>query len=267
MDWEPAHADHSIDSVNVSFTFAEPIDTDAFDEVVIAVRRAATVHNFSKRIESQEPADQPSLPTVPGQPINLSINLGTMMRRVAFQRPAEDVVASEFSIGSKSLTMWTVRYRRWVNFFAELADLFSAVDSVWPLSARVKTIRLQYVDRFVSIPGGASHFEVIAREMPNFLVIPQRDPTAAFHVHNGWFDYDTLPGVRILTNINIDSGDVRNQPNGQRFVTFLTLMQYESLYSFLQDPLDQTAALHRGLKNLFRQLISPEAAARVGLPE
>ena len=268
MDWEPAHADHSIDSVNLLFTFANPVDSDSFDDLIIPLRKAASIHKLTNRIEAQDAPDI-ALPTTPGQ--SVMINFGTMptTRRVAFQQVAENAIISEFSIGVGSCSMMTVRYRRWANFFSELGDLFQAVDSAWPISENVKSIKLQYVDRFISIPGGASHFEVLAESNPKFLVVPQSDPMAAFHVHTGWFDYDSEQKSRFLTNVNIDAGDVR-QPQfagAQRNMTFLTLMQSESLGPSLENPLAQADILHQRLKGLFRQLISKAAAARVGLSE
>ncbi|UPK28371.1 TIGR04255 family protein [Bradyrhizobium sp. 195] len=267
MDWEPAHADHSIDNVSVLFTFTEPVDADSFDEIVIPLRKAATAHRFNNRVEGQE-ASEISLPATPGQPVMINIGAVPMTRRVAFQQAADNVVSSEFSMGVASFTMWTTRYRRWANFFSELSDLYTAIDGVWPLSKRVKSIRLQYVDRFLSAPGGASHLEVLAEQNPTFLTIPQADPTAAFHVHTGWFNYDARPGCRLLTNVNIDAGDVRAQLGRERRnMSFLTLMQFESLDASLEDPLAQADQLHQRLKLLFRQLISRPAAARVGLSE
>jgi hypothetical protein len=49
----------------------------------------------------------------------------------------------------------------------------SLTPSVAPVNQRVKLIRLQYVDRFLSVPGGASHFQVVAATPP-FLLIPVR---------------------------------------------------------------------------------------------
>ncbi len=267
MDWEPAHADHSIDSVNIIVTFIEPLDSDTFDEVVIPVRRAAAAHNLSNRVESQEPTEI-QIPAFPGQ--NVSFNFGNISstRRVAFQRLTETGPISEFSIGSRSLAMSTSQYRRWAQFSGEFRDIFGAVDGAWSLNERVKSIRLQYIDRFLSAPGGASHFQVLA-ERPPCVVIPGDDPMSAFHVHAGWFDYNFEPGVRVLTNVNIDTNDVRlpTATAQQRYLTILTLAQHESLDSFLQAPVERVDALHLQLKNLFRQLISAEVAARVGLPE
>jgi hypothetical protein len=38
MNWEPAHADHSIDRAVVILTWCKPIDPNTFDELVAAGR-------------------------------------------------------------------------------------------------------------------------------------------------------------------------------------------------------------------------------------
>lgn len=269
MNWEPAHADHSIDSVNVLVTFAEAIDVDAFDDMIIPVRRAAAAHNLTKRLESQEPVEIPQMNLGPGQAV-FSVNFNSapaMSRRVVFQRVADGAVVAELSIGIRNFAMWTTRYQRWAEFFSQFKDIFAAIEDKLPLSQRVKSIRLQYVDRFLSSPGGADHFEVLAANSP-FLRIPLDDPIAAFHVHAGWFDYQSEPDVRVLTNVNIDAGDVRWSAGQEaRHLTLLTLLQHEAQGASLDDPVGRTDVLHQRLKKLFRQLISTEAAARVGLTE
>jgi hypothetical protein len=66
MNWEPAHADHSIDNVNVLVTFVESIDPDTFDEIVLPVRKVASLHHLTNRVEVQEPMD---LVLPQGQPV------------------------------------------------------------------------------------------------------------------------------------------------------------------------------------------------------
>jgi uncharacterized protein (TIGR04255 family) len=265
MNWEPAHADHSIDNVNVQVNFAEAMDSDAFDEVIIPVRRAAATHSLNHRIESQEPIEVP----LGGAPAMFSVSLNAFpaSRRVAFQRVVDGTVVAEFNIGARNFTMWTTRYQRWAQFFTQFRQIFAAIDDSWALASRVKSIRLQYIDRFMSAPGGSDHSEVLAANSP-FVRVPQDDPYAAFHVHAGWFDYNSEPGVRILTNINVDAGDVRWSPlNQPRMLTFLTLLQHEAMGTNLDDPVGRTDILHQRLKNLFRELISADAATRVGLSE
>jgi hypothetical protein len=44
MNWTPAHADHAIETVNVIFALAAPIEPDLFDEVLVIARKAAASH-------------------------------------------------------------------------------------------------------------------------------------------------------------------------------------------------------------------------------
>ncbi|NEW95393.1 TIGR04255 family protein [Rhodopseudomonas sp. BR0G17] len=261
MNWEPAHADHSIDNVQVLFSFSEPIDPDSFDEVIIPLRQATSKHNLTNRIEAQEPTP----PAIPEKGIAIKIG-GPTTRRVIFRRMAENDVVSEFSLGVRSLKLMTSRYQRWAPFFTVLSDVCHAIDQAWSISSNVKSIRVQYIDRFVSQPGGADHFEVLSKACPS-IALPTTDAMAAFHVHTGWFDYDSLPKGRILTNINIDANDIRfsTQPAVRRELLILTLRQIESATNALNDPLNLTDHLHKELKTLFRQLISDEAATRIGL--
>lgn len=271
MNWEPAHADHSIDNVNILMTFIEKIDLDTFDDIMLPVRKAAATHHFGNRVEVQEPDLELAQPQqmIGGGGLNLTVHFGAepgLSRRVVFQRIADGAVAAEFSIGAKTLAVATTRYRRWSDLFDITTDILESIENVWPIKSKIKAIRLQFMDRFVSGVGGGDHFEVIARDT-RFLVEPIDDPEAAFHVHSGWFDYKAEPSIRALINVNIDANDTRTPaaPDNRRQITILTLSQYESLDSVLDDPLRRLDTLHLRLKDLFSNIISPEAAQRVGL--
>ena len=54
MDWEPAHADHSIDRVVVTFNWHEPIEANTFDELLVAGRKAAVNYHLTHRIDIQD---------------------------------------------------------------------------------------------------------------------------------------------------------------------------------------------------------------------
>jgi uncharacterized protein (TIGR04255 family) len=273
MNWEPAHADHSIDNVNVLLTLVESIDPDTFDEIILPVRKVASLHHHTNRVEVQEPIDlvlPPQGQPVAGGNLSFAVNLGPgagVSRRVGFQRLAEGAIAAEFSIGAKTLSIVTNRYRRWSDLFEMTTELLDAIEKVWPIKTKIKAIRLQYVDRFVSAVGGGDHFEIIRRDTP-FLVGSVEDRHAAFHVHSGWFDHKTEPGIRALTNVNIDATDLSSIPSAaaqQRYLSILTLGQYESMDSVLDDPVGRLNQLHLRLKNLFDSIISSEVADRVGL--
>lgn len=270
MNWEPAHADHSIDHVSATFTFAETIDANDFDELAVVARKSAARLGLTHRVDLQEPI-QVEVPSIQMEGLverEILINLGgsEVRRRAAFQRVQDDgKVLEEFALGARTISLVTSRYERWAGFYDRARTLLSDLESQLPVLSRVASLRLQYVDRFRSIGDMADHFEVINRDSP-FIAPAARDAIDAFHVHSGWFDFDE-PGVKSLTNVNIGVADLPPTPAGVvRQATILCLYDHTSLTSQpLVDPIGRLQDMHLYLKNLFSRIISDEAAARVAL--
>ncbi len=256
MNWEPAHADHSIDRVVATVTFLTPIDLNTFDELVVLGRKAAAMHLLTDRIDLQEPIEMP-----PGGRGVIMLKNFTPQRRVAFRRiePETNDIVDEFSIGMRSVAFGTTRYRRWVNFFQLITDIVRSLDSVSPITQSVKAVRLEYHDRFQSADAASDHFEVIEKTSC-YLAPVLASKTLALHVHSGWFDIEGEK-IRRLTNVNIDVND----DGPERRLTLLTLGQFEKLDGVLDEPLDRLSTLHGYLKKTFGATITSEAAARVAL--
>ncbi|SRR6266851_470794 len=265
MNWEPAHADHSIDHVILLATLERPLDLDNFDEMVVAVRKSANSHGFLHRLDQQEPIQIPAAPAAFGNGQSMMLLDDTLRRRVVYRQIAENAVIGEFSIGAQSISLTTSRYRRWANFFDTFVDLFQTLDNAAQILSKTKSVRLQYVDRFRSLPGGGDHFELLSRSSP-YIVEAVKQVDAAFHVHSGWFDLRE-PGVRKLTNVNVDVTDLSGPvpPDMRRQLTILCMGQDEALVGNLSSPIDRAGALHIDLKNLFGNIITEGAATRVSL--
>lgn len=266
MDWEPAHSDHSIDQVIVLATFEPTIDPDTFDEMVVSVRKLANAHGLTERLEQNEPIFPPPA-LQPGQQLVVNFATGVpTRRRVVYRQVAEGNVVGELSVGATSISLSTSIYRRWANFSATFIDLFDNIEQSARIRSRIKSVRLQYLDRFISVPGGADHFEVLSRTSPFIVESVRNGGRAAFHVHSGWFDLSEA-NTRKLTNVNIDVSDLSGPapPDGRRQVTILCLGQYEALDGLLSNPIERIQSLHLYLKELFGSIISAEAATRVAL--
>jgi hypothetical protein len=84
MNWEPARADHSIDRVVATISFPAPLDANTFDDLVVAGRNAAAVHNLVDRAEFAEPIALPAGQNI----INIGLDLlqSAPARRVVFRR-------------------------------------------------------------------------------------------------------------------------------------------------------------------------------------
>jgi len=260
MNWEPARTDHAIDRVIASIVLAEAIDPNTFDEVVVAGRKAAARHHLTDRIDLGDPLE---LPASEGAVIDLATLAPA--RRVVFRRlETGGAPVEELSLSRQRVTFLTFRYRRWVDFFDLINTTIASLDP-YPISERTRVVRLEYIDRFQSVPPVADHFEVISRDS-KFLAPIVKDKRAALHVHSGWFDFET-PTIRKLTNVNIDVLDhsIPPPPDPRRKITVLTMGQLEALAGMLDRPIERLQSLHRYLKETFRSIITAEAAIRVGL--
>ena len=259
MDWEPARADHSIDRATAQLDLQAPLDADTFDELIIAARRFAAEHNLTNRLDLTDPIEVPAGAGALFQfgPENAA------PRRVVFRRmDSEGIPVEELSIAIHRITISTIRYNRWIDFFRLIERGLIALT---PVAQNTRIVRLQYVDRFQSIPGGADHFEVIDRAS-RFLTPAVADKAAALHIHSGWFDLEPND-LRRLTNVNIDVQDISlpPPPDPRRKIAILTLGQIKSLAGPLDNPLASLAMLHDYLKALFSNIITQDAANRVAL--
>jgi uncharacterized protein (TIGR04255 family) len=260
MNWEPAHADHAIDSVTAVISFAAPVDPNTFDEIVVAGRKAAAIHQFVHRVDGVEP-----IQIQPGSQVFLDASNMMHRRRVAFQRQADGAVIGEFTIGTTALILASSRYTTWTAFQKMASELINSLDVASPILDGVNSIQLQYVDSFTSTAVLADHFEVISKTS-SFLAPALHNKRRAFHCHSGWFDY-AEDKRRNLTNVNI--GVVDNSPpakaDDMSKITILTMSRTEALSGVLNEPLKQLSNSQGYLKKLFEGIITPEAAARIAL--
>jgi uncharacterized protein (TIGR04255 family) len=260
MDWEPAHADHSIDSVTAVVMLGAPIDPNTFDEIVVAGRKASAAHQFVHRVDGIEPTQ-----IQPGAQLVLDASNWNHRRRVAFQRHVDGAVIGEFAIGVTSLVFASSRYSTWTAFKNTAFGLMNSVNNVSPILDNVSSIQLQYMDSFTSTKLSADHFEVISKTS-DFVARALDDKSHAFHCHSGWFDYAD-DRRRNLTNVNI--GVVDNSPpalpDAMSRISILTMSRMEALTGVLNAPLEHIQISHDYLKKLIEDIITPEAAARISL--
>jgi len=264
MNWEPSRADHSIDRATASATLREPLDANALDDLIVAGRRIAEAHRMLGRLDQLEPIEvKPGV----GQVVQIGLGSGPpegVSRQVLFRRvDSEGVAVDEISLAKGRVAAGTIRYSRWVDLFKLAEDLFRGLNESIPILQNLKTVRLEFVDRFNSIPGGADHFEVISKKSP-YLPPILADRDANLHAHSGWFDAESA-AVRRLTNVNIDVRNIPNQTEGRRTISTLTMGQFEALEGTLDRPLERIMGLHGYLKAIFGDLITKEAAERVAL--
>lgn len=266
MNWEPAHADHAIETVNVIFALTAPIAPDLFDEVLVASRKAAAIHQFTNRAEAIEPFEIQGAPN--GEVIlNIDVAAQATRRRVGFQRLEAGKPVGEFAVSPSRIILTSSRYSSWTVFKSMAIDLLRPVHEAASVLDIVKSVQLQYVDRSSSTILQADAFEVI-KKSSSFIVPAVSDKTLALHSHAGWFEQidDTK---RRLTNVNIDLIDNSlriGPPVAMSRLGILTMARIDALQQgALFDPLNELDGLHFYLKYLFEDIITIEAAQRVSL--
>jgi uncharacterized protein (TIGR04255 family) len=260
MNWEPSRADHSIERATASILLVRHLDANIFDEMIVAGRKVAATQHLIDRADMAEP-----LEIAPGSAA--LIDMAKMPpRRVVFRRLDTDKISvEELSIGALRIGFGTLRYGRWEDFFGKLKTCLSALNAIYPITDNVKTVRLEYVDRFNSTTEKADHFEVINKHS-DFLAPAVSSKTAALHTHCGWFDFETA-SIRQLTIVNIDVNDppIPPPPQPRRSISVLSVGQFEALQDTLDRPIDRLDFLRDALKSTFGKVITSEAADRVAL--
>ncbi|MBX3520649.1 MAG: TIGR04255 family protein [Xanthobacteraceae bacterium] len=261
MNWEPVHSDHSIDNVSAIFVFQANL-SDMFDDLAVAAKKASARFELTHRAEFIEPIELPAGSGV----ANFEIDGRNVPRRVAYQRLDDQRrVIDELSISATKLTLTTARYRRWADFYERLVGIYRDMQIYSAVNFSIKSVQLQYLDRFLSLTDEASHFQVLDTSS-RYLVPAVSNIQNALHVHSGWFEFNSNE-VRQLTNVNIDVGQAHHIVSGdlRKSVSILTMRKLEALSGDLEDALGCANDLHNGLKDLFRSVVTTAAASRVGL--
>jgi len=263
MDWEPFRADHAIDRVAATIFFLKELDADTQDDLAVAARKAAHAEGLTERLVEQSITLPPN-----GTVVQLQVNRGEIgPTRIGFKRSTnEGRLVDEVLIGSKHISIRTRQYRRWDNFFHLISNLIRPMADACPPVSDVQAIRLEYLDRFLAVSDQADHFQVLLADS-KYLVPAVAEKTSDLHVHSGWFDNLESETIRRLTNVNVDvlTRPVATAAGHRRRITILTLGRVECLNGPLDHPIERFKPLHSHLNATFRGIISPDAAARVGL--
>lgn len=265
MDWQPARADHAIDRAATVINFAAPLEPDTLDDVIIKVRQVAKSHHMTNRIEVTEPIEIQAKDGLPPKLTELDLAM-QQPRRVVFRRmDIGNTLVEELSISNQRMILSTRKYRRWSDFYSVLIDATNAVAETFDIRNNVKSVQLEFVDKFHSDKQRADHFEILAKDSP-YICASVASKTNSLHNHSGWFDYEGET-TRKLTNVNIDvvESDAVNNSITTKSISVLTMARYEALDGSLAEPIERINELHVYLKKAFECIITKEAAIRVAL--
>lgn len=269
--FEPLHAAHAIDQVQIAINLAQPLDDAKFKAVREAMQ--AFVPDLPGLAEIQRVsfgfgqaagfANVGNVPAVPN---------GFVMHRVA----PNGAVESEVTITPQSITFRTTVYTRWDKVWEQFGKYLKAIIGIYAANAPLLQVVLTYIDKFVWNGLSADCQPKLLLRMGSPYICPHAfEISDMWHVHNGAFIVADSQTKRLM-NINIDCLDEQTINNVRRIVGITTTLtdifnqigfdefqlSENDAFEKLQDRLTM---LHTKSKELFKDVISDEMCKRIDL--
>lgn len=287
MPWLPAHQAHAIERVSVTFQFAEPVPSKAWQALLNRASVDLPVQGFNVSLDEMEFnfAQAPNLVGVPQMnafvigPDGLVVPQGQPQTGVGgktFRRVSGDSVQEEVSLLRTRFIYATTLYDRWAGCKKRIANVLGLYLSTALNSVDTSLIKLEYWDRFVSEESGsnavfAQLFRQNSKHVPEFVF----DMGELWHNHVGYF-VQTHAAAKRLINVNLDAIDLEERDAVNPSIRFQR--RSVGIYTMVQDTVRQDASpsdidativaldgMHAILKDVLADVISEEAARLISL--
>ncbi|MFG1246028.1 TIGR04255 family protein [Xanthobacter flavus] len=286
MPWLPAHQAHAIERVSVTFQFAEPVPSKAWQALLNRASVDLPLQGFNVSLDEME-FNFPQASNFPGVPQMNAFVFGpdglvpqgqpqTGVGGKTFRRVSGDSVQEEISLLRTRFIYATTLYDRWAGCKKRIANVLGLYLSAVLSSVDISLIKLEYWDRFVSEESGsnavfAQLFRQDSKHVPEFIF----DMHELWHTHVGYFLH-THDVAKRLINVNLDAIDLEERDATNPSIR----LQRRSvgIYTMVQDTVRQDAppsdidatmvaldGMHAILKDVLADVISEEAARLISL--
>ncbi len=263
MSWQPIHPNHAIERTRIAVQFKDSLPLRTVLTVGDAFEKVRSDFGFGARVEVQTHSLVVDLGAQAPQPVAQQ-SRGWQFRREA--APGAIVEALVFT--PEGVVYENVEYVRWADFWDRASRLLLPLVT---MSAEVTDLRLfslEYFDRFIfaGSPSLASPNALISESLVSNLPDAPRSGSELWHIHRGWFE--TLDGVRILVNQNLDAND-HPQADGEarRTVGIYTKVERRNINEVVDAGLiaEDMNKMHAISKVIVARTLTPEIRARIGL--
>ena len=222
--FEPVHAAHAIEQVVFALQFDHPLEEAAFASILQVAEQFAEGSVKQMPILELAFVVDANVPSPPN-PMPVPKKKGASFRKTA---PDGTTVTHEFLVERNSITFRTTLYSRWDAIWQQANKYFSALAPMYAEHAKLISINLNYVDKFVW-SGDISKFKpsLLLREGSKYICPHVYELQEMWHSHTGVFiraDQQT----RRLLNVNIDAVD-ENVPDGIRRVVVISTVLLDQL--------------------------------------
>ncbi len=269
-EWQPVRPAHSIECVATVINYSEPLSEFLVKRIIRKAESLAPSGGLTERSDVrtfQIPALMP----------DAAHQIRSQFDGIAFQKlgqttPQGRVLLEDLVVSRSELVYRKYDYNRWSDYASSLSALLLPLAEISADATTVRALRLEYLDRFIIEQRSPGCVKKLLRENPMVANHVFEAPDL-WHSHTG--KIDTIETDQLLTQINIDfvsALQAQAEMTGVHSVAITTGL--ERRYS--QNELDVESKgvtyiadhlldLHVKSKNLFKDILTPEMASRVGL--
>jgi uncharacterized protein (TIGR04255 family) len=279
MPWQPAHQNHAIERVSLTFQFKEEIPTRHWRDLLEAVTTRMPGLGFATRLDlnfTQSVLGQaPSPVAMSGRQVGGVVGMAVRPAMVGsgrlFQSNEGPEVREQISLQRNQVTYSATQYQRWSALRNRMIDsLGDAIDRALSL-VDMDFVMLEYWDRFIfDGPISDVNYQELIRVDSRYLPSFASGRKGLWHSHVGYLDSLSLGSNRLI-NLNVDVFDqaMPNSQEAQRSVGIHSMSQDrvepKSSPTTLVHAASTLDDLHTLLKVVLGDVISSEMAERISL--
>jgi uncharacterized protein (TIGR04255 family) len=283
LNWEPFHESHSIELAAVQVTFSEPLTDIAWRKVVRGAEATCKAAGLTEKSAINVVQFTIGPQGAAAQAVPAAVDGMLFKRSTTVETSAADgkqnsivVVAESFTVSRSGLNYQTTAYTRWNAFFDRVVLLLRPALREALHAVRTASLRLEYKDSF-RFRGNGAPLAADLLSQGSALIAPQVFLNEKlWHSHTGFFE-DVEGCEARLVQINIDANMMTSPTEAAPFRTVsITTAVQNNLRSSSEEDLDNEEdqvrlqlemfdSLHLRSISLFKEIISSEAAIRVGM--
>lgn len=181
---------------------------------------------------------------------------------------APGAVLEALVLAPEGLVYENVEYVRWAKFWARASEILVPIVDGAAEVTDLKLFSLEFFDRFVFAGDlkKAVPTTLIEEKLVSNLPSSTRNGSELWHIHRGW--YETVDGIRVLINQNIDANDGQNAKNEPvRIVGLYTKVERRNREEIVEAKLlsGEIQRMHSISKAVFADAITADVRKRIGL--
>lgn len=270
-EWHPVRPLHSIECVATVLTFNEPLTEFLVKRILRHAERIALDAGLPERndVRSVHVALAPDQVHAARTQVE-----GLAFQRLGHQTPSGRLLLEDLVVSRSDLVYRNFEYVRWNDYVRKINDLLIPLAQLSAGGTAMRSLRLEYQDRFM--PADHSNLRIDRLLKPHPMIAPHVFETRdLWHSHAG--KLESVEEDKLLVQLHIDlvSGQMPG-PNPQELFSVGIMTGFERRYAKnkldVESNVNESIAghlddLHFRSKDLFRSILTPQVAERVGLGE